>query len=117
MLFKENRLSKKKDFDEVFKEGKGTGGKVLFLKTKENDQEKSRIGFVISAKHFKDAVLRNQIKRRLREQVRNRISQIKTGYDIVIVAKPGLEDMGFQQLGEEVERILRKAGLYLANDD
>lgn len=112
MLSKKNRLSKKKDFDAVFKQGRGVSGKFLFLKKRENSQAESRIGLVAPAKHFKGAVLRNKIKRRLREQTRNRLSQTKKGYDIVIVAKPGLENIDSQQAGKEVERILKRAGLY-----
>lgn len=111
MLPRTNRLRKRKDFEKVFKEGKGFQEKFLFLKLRENEKEETRISFVIPKKHFKKAVLRNKLKRRLREQVRKKLPQIKKGYDIAIVGREGLEKMDFWETDEMLEKLLFKANL------
>lgn len=110
MLSKKNRLKKKKDFEKVFKKGRGFKEDFLFLKTAENGLENSRIGIVVGTKVAKKATERNLIKRRLREAVRKRISEIKPGLDIVIVALEGLDKkVSFQTIQEVLERLFLKA--------
>lgn len=111
MLPKKNRLRKEKDFERVFKQGKGFKESFLALKIIENERVESRIGFVVPKKHFKKAVLRNKLKRQLREQIRKRVLGIKGGYDVVILAREGLEKIGFQEMDKVVEKLLSKANL------
>ena len=62
MLKKENRLKKKKDFERIYKKGRGFKGDSLFLKILENKEELTRIGIVVSKKVSKKAVQRNKLK-------------------------------------------------------
>jgi len=109
MLPKENRLKKNKDFEKVFKEGKGFKEDLLVLKKVKNNLKSSRFGFVVSKTFFKKASLRNKIKRRLRELVRIKLNEIKKGIDVVIIAKPGLETKDFQEIKEIVNKLFKKA--------
>ena len=109
MLPKENRLKKNKDFEKVFKEGKGFKEDLLVLKKVKNNLKSSRFGFVVSKTFFKKATLRNKIKRRLRELVRIKLNEIKKGIDVVIIAKPGLETKDFQEIKEIVNKLFKKA--------
>jgi len=111
MLPKKNRITKKKDFDKVFKKGKGLNGNFLFLKTFQNDQKFSRFGFVISQKVSKKAVIRNKRKRTLSEIIREKMSLIEKGSDIIILTKPGIEKKDFQQIKEELDTMLFRAKL------
>jgi len=111
MLPKENRLKKKKDFDQVFKKGKGFNEKFLFLKIEKNNLKESRFGFVVSQKISKKAVIRNKIKRRLREITKEKILQIKKGIDGVLIVKPGLEKKTFLEVREITESLFRKANI------
>jgi ribonuclease P protein component len=108
MLSLKNRLKKKKDFDEVFKKGKGVEGIFLFLKAKNNDLDKSRFGFVVSQKVSKKAVVRNKIKRRLRGIIISKKNFIKSGLDIVILTKKGIEQKNFLEIEKELMELLRK---------
>jgi ribonuclease P protein component len=108
MLPLKNRLKNKKDFDEVFKRGKGVEGIFLFLKVNNNSLEESRFGFVVSQKVNKKAVVRNKIKRRLREIIINRKNFIKKGLDVIILAKKGAEQRTFLETQEELTRLLKK---------
>lgn len=108
MLPLKNRLKKKKDFDEVFKKGKGIEGFFLFLKIKNNDLEESRFGFIVSQKVSKKAVIRNKIKRRLRETIASKKNFIKQGLDVVVLAKKGAERKNFLETKEELVGLLKK---------
>jgi len=91
MLSSINRLKKKKDFEIVFKKGKGYKENFLYLKIVGNKLKTSRFGIVVSKKFSTKATLRNKIKRRLRELIRIKLPNIKKGIDGVIIVIPGLE--------------------------
>ena len=111
MLPKENRLKKREDFNNVFKKGKTTAGKLIFLKALKNNLNISRFGFVISVKISKKAVTRNKIKRQLREIIKRNLPNIKTGIDIVIISRPEIIAKKYQETKEEVEGLFFKAKL------
>ncbi|MCP6718378.1 MAG: ribonuclease P protein component [Patescibacteria group bacterium] len=113
MLARLNRLKKKKDFEKVFKQGKGSKQDFLALKFDKNNLKNSRFGFVVSAKVSKKAVIRNKIKRRLRESVRLRLDNIKKGFDIVFVTFEKIKEKDFEQINSLVEKILKKSKLLI----
>jgi len=112
MLPEIHRLKRKKDFERVFKEGKG-GFKedFLILKIIKNDLKVSRFGFVVSKNFSKKATLRNKIKRRLRELVKTKLTKIKKGIDGVMIAQPGLEAKDFWEIEEIINKLFQKAKL------
>lgn len=95
----------------MFKKGKGWRQETFFLKVSSNLLKNSRFGFVVSAKVSKKAVIRNKIKRRLREIVDGQIKQrnLKAGFDVVINALPGSEQKEFGQLKIDLLEIFKKA--------
>jgi len=111
MLAKRNRLNKKKDFERVFRKGKGLKEDFLILKMAENHSFQSRFGFIVGTKISKKAVLRNKLKRRLRELVRGKIEKIKKGFDMILIAQPGLENRDFWELEEILTKIFSRAKL------
>lgn len=107
MLKKENRLKHTKDIENVFKNGKTIAGKLIFLKIFKNDLDISRFAFIVSTKISKKAVIRNKIKRQLREIVRTNLSNIKSGLDIVVVTKPNIIDKNYQEIKNDSENLLQ----------
>ena len=109
MLTKQNRLKKKKDFEKVLKRGKGFKENFLVLKMTKNDLPQNRFGFIVGTKVSKKATLRNKLKRRLRGLAKAKIEKIKKGYDIILIAQPGLENRDFWELEEIVNKIFNQA--------
>ncbi|MDD4662033.1 MAG: ribonuclease P protein component [Candidatus Pacebacteria bacterium] len=107
MLKKENRLTKKKDFDRVYKKGRGLKADSLFLKIAENPNNPTRFGIVVSKKVSKMAVTRNKIKRTVREIIRN--TDFNTGFDIIIVVYPSIKTKSFIEIKEEINNLFKKA--------
>lgn len=113
MLPKINRLTKQKDFEILFKGGRSFKNKFLALRVIKNNTEEIKIGFVVSQKVSKKAVVRNKVKRRLRESVKPILSEIKKGQNIAVIALPGAEEADFSEINENIKILFKKSGLYV----
>jgi ribonuclease P protein component len=113
-MHKRNRLSRSRDFDAVYRQGRSTSTRFLVLYWFDRDSVpgEPRLGLAVP-KAAGNAVARNRIKRQLRELWRARIERIPASRDYVLIAKPGLpeavEANGFEWLGERVDEVLGKA--------
>lgn len=113
MLYKQNRLTKKKDFEAVFKKGKTAKADFLYARFKNNGLECSRLGFIVSKKVSNKATRRNLIKRRLRNAARLKIGAVKPGFDIAFVALPAILNKKYKEIEQEIEKILKFADLWI----
>ncbi len=95
------RLKKPREFSYVYENGEKWVGDYLVLLYTENDLPYSRIGIVVSKKVGR-AVVRNKVKRRLREIVRLNREKIPQGLDIVIIAKTKAKMVTFWDLREDL---------------
>jgi ribonuclease P protein component len=109
-----HRLSRSRDFDAVYRQGRSTSTRflVLYWFDREGDASEPRLGLAVP-KAAGNAVARNRIKRQLREAWGERLERIRPGRDYVLIAKPGLpeavEANGFTWLGERMDEVLGKA--------
>ena len=109
-----HRLSRSRDFDAVYRQGRSTSTRflVLYWFDREDEPGEPRLGLAVP-KAAGNAVARNKIKRQLRESWRERLERIPAGRDYVLIAKPGLPEAvaanGFEWLGERVDEVLSKA--------
>ncbi len=108
MLPKLNRLTKKKDFDEVFKSGKSIKSDFLLCRAVKNNLKESRFGFVVSKKISLKATVRNKIKRRLRKAVAGIMQQVKNPVDMVIVTLPGIEKKEYLEIEKVIKDSFKK---------
>lgn len=113
MLLKKNRLTKKKDFEAVFKNGKTFKQGFLVIKIAKNNLGINRFGFIVSQKISKKANVRNKVKRRLREVVRLEIknNNKKEGIDAIFISLSGIEKKSFSEIKEEAIKLLKKSGI------
>jgi ribonuclease P protein component len=109
-----HRLSRSRDFDAVYRQGRSTSTRflVLYWFDRNEEPEEPRLGLAVP-KAAGNAVARNRIKRQLREVWRARLERVPAGRDYVLIAKPGLSEAieanGFDWLGERVDEVLSKA--------
>ena len=113
MLSAEHRLRHKKDFETIFTKGFRINGIGLGLRfgKRYKPEVPTRFGFVVGLKVSKEAVVRNRLKRRMREAVRALISRVPDGFDVVILAFPEGKSMEFVDVREQVLKMLTKAKL------
>ena len=110
-----NRLSRSRDFDAVYRHGRSVSTRylVLYWFPREDEPGEPRLGLAVP-RAIGTAVVRNRIKRRLRELWRSRLERIPGGRDYVLIVRPGLaeaaENRGFGWLGERLDEVLGKAG-------
>ena len=102
------RLRRRKDFDAVFGQGRAWANQFLVLRSVPNQLEHNRFGFVTS-KRVGKAVVRNRVRRRLREAVRSLPS--RPGWDVVISAKRAASEADFHQLKAALADLLGRARL------
>jgi ribonuclease P protein component len=106
---KAERLQKRKEFEEVYKKGHRIKGKCLWLYLLRGKKER-KVGIVVE-KRIKKAVLRNRIKRLLRENWRLNKERMEPSFHLVISARKGAEQLNFWQMREEFLRLLDEGGL------
>ena len=88
--------------------GQSTG--LLVLYAKKNRIGQNRIGITVSKK-LGGAVVRNRVRRRLREVYRLHEDCFLPGYDLVIVARSRAIDASFQDLCDAYLSAAEKAGV------
>ena len=108
MLSKINRLTKKKDFEAVFKKGKSVKNSFLIFKILNNNLKENRFGFIVSKKISNKATIRNKIKRRLRAIIAKELGGIKNYKDIIIIALPGIEKKEFSEIQSVITNFFKK---------
>ncbi|MFH0873798.1 MAG: ribonuclease P protein component [Candidatus Komeilibacteria bacterium] len=111
MLPADNRLKRDQDFQKVAAKGRYGYSALLTVKYCPNHLPVSRFGFVISTKVDKRAVVRNRIKRRVREIIRLKLDEIKLGFDIVIIMKKASVEAKYADFSQDLFLVLERANL------
>ncbi|MFA6382429.1 MAG: ribonuclease P protein component [Candidatus Buchananbacteria bacterium] len=111
MLSAPNRLTKDRDFKKIRALGKAVFSPYFRLKYLANGQEQSCFAAVVSTKISKKAVIRNRLKRQIREIIRLNLAKIKPGYNVVISPQPKALGQDFQGLKGELAFLFDKARL------
>lgn len=77
-----------------------------------NGLEHNRFGITVSKK-IGNAVKRNKVRRRIYEAFRQYEPSLKSGFDIVIVAKASAVEADFERYYRVIGGMLKKANLFL----
>jgi ribonuclease P protein component len=105
---REARIVRRGEFDAVYRAGKRRTSAHFTVFLRANALPLSRFGFSIK-KALGNAVVRNRIRRRLREIVRCHRGEIPAGWDIVVHPKSSVARADFPALAEEFLRLIPKA--------
>ena len=80
------RLRKRAEYVNLSRTGAGIQSANFVIITRMNDRSESRLGITVSAK-VGNSVIRNRIKRRVREYFRRHRADLPQGTDILIIAR------------------------------
>ena len=108
---KTKRLEKPEEFARV--KGQGTthrGAYILLGVLVNQEDERFRAGFVTS-KRIGNAVVRNRVRRRLRDIVRTQQPRLQKGIWIVVVARPAAARATHRELKDEWLRLAERASI------
>jgi ribonuclease P protein component len=112
-MHRSQRLRRERDFSAVYQRGRAWSNQALALRVLPNDLPLSRYGFAAGRRVGK-AVVRNRVKRRLREALRG--LGPAGGWDVVVIARPAAATMDFDGLRAALAPLLRRAGLIRKDD-
>jgi ribonuclease P protein component len=131
MLKLENRLKKVRDFNLLIKQGRWINGQFVDLKlldlqsiakkalpkrvVEDVFRHQLKVAFSVGVKIDKRAVVRNRLRRQLREVVRLLIKEnkIKIGYYLLFVVKSGIKEKEYSAIVQEVQSLLKKARILI----
>ena len=88
----------------------GHANGLLVLYARKNRSQTNRVG-ITASKKLGHAVVRNRIRRRLREVYRLNEERFLPGYDIVVVARSRAISASFEQLTKAYLSLADKAGI------
>lgn len=108
------RLREEADFRRVRAEGRSWGHRLLTLVALPNGRARNRYGLVVS-KRVGNAVMRNLVKRRLREILRqwDQAGRIVPGRDCILIVRPAIAQATFADVQAGVAAVLSRAALLL----
>ena len=108
------RIRKKEDFQCVYKTGKCFVDYAgIFYVFSSNSAKPSRIG-VAAGKKLGNAVLRNRIKRLMRESYRHNKFKVAPGFDIVWIARQPLKNATTEFFVKNFIKLCKKANIFLS---
>jgi len=110
MLPQPHRLKRSADVNSVRQQGRSWRHPLCILLSRQGGIEASRFAFVAS-KRVGKAVVRNRVKRLLREAVRLHLDEIQPGWDCVWIARPQLSQASFAEAETAVLHLLAQAKL------
>ena len=103
-------LSRPGDFARLAEGGVVRTHPLLVGRFVRNDLETTRFGFA-TGKRLGGAVIRNRVRRRLREELRAMASSFQPGWDILIIGRPAVVVSDQAALIEALRRVLRSGGV------
>jgi ribonuclease P protein component len=110
-MLKKEILRRKEDFSAIYKKGKSVPDRYVVVFYKKNNLPYNRISFLASKK-VGNSVQRNRAKRLMKETYRHICTDIKKGFDIIIIARNTINHRKYDEVSKSIRCALHKANLY-----
>ncbi|MBV1818775.1 ribonuclease P protein component [Clostridium cochlearium] len=109
---KKFKLTQNKDFRVVYRKGKSYSNELLVLYVYNTKNDYTRFGISVSKKVGK-SVVRNRVKRLIKESYRLNCHKIKKGYDLIFIARTLSSNKNYTSIENSLINLVKKAGLYI----
>ncbi|WAA12296.1 ribonuclease P protein component [Fervidibacillus halotolerans] len=109
---KKYRIKKNEEFQRIFKKGKSAANRQFIIYRLENERDHFRIGLSVSKK-IGNAVVRNRIKRYIRQVFHELEQEIRPSYDLIIIARKPAKDMDYHEVKQSLIHVLKISGIFI----
>ncbi len=109
------RLTQSDDFKRVRRTGKSYAHPLVVLIAQASDAPDLKVG-VTAGRSVGNATQRNRAKRLLREAMRPILPTLASGWDLILVARPGMIGASLSDVRTALLALLRRAGLTPADE-
>ena len=109
-------LRKQSDFSRVYKQGKSRGSRFAVILYRRNGLKFTRTAFVASKK-VGNSVQRNRARRLMRAAFRAVEPNVKSGYDIIFVARAAINGCREPEVERQLKKTLEGAGILTGNSN
>jgi len=106
MIPQRNRLEKSR-VEYILKKGTRKSGKLFNLKYLNSPTQQSRFCVIVSLKVTPKATLRNRLRRQIYEIIRTSEFKPKTPQDIILITKPDITSLSFEELNKVIIEVLK----------
>jgi ribonuclease P protein component len=114
LVHRKLRLRNRADFSRVYRHGKSFANhQFVVYWSRKKEVEQFRVG-VSCSKKIGNAVVRNRMRRLVKEIVRHHQHQIIEHIDLIFIVRKGALDKSYQELEKSVLHVLRKSSLLKA---
>ncbi|MFL5755722.1 MAG: ribonuclease P protein component [Chloroflexota bacterium] len=103
-------LSRPHDFTRLRETGHGRAHRLLVGRFARTDLETTRVGLA-TGRRLGGAVVRNRVRRRLREALRATAPSFQPGWDVLIVARPAIVTADYDEVVAALRRVLQQGGV------
>ena len=103
-------LSSPEDFAALQGQGSVRSNPLLVVRVRRNDLEETRFGLSTGRK-LGGAVVRNRVRRRIREALRVMAPSFQPGWDVLIIARPPVIAADHEALTVALYNLLRRGGI------
>lgn len=111
-LKKEKRLCKNREYQLVYRHGRSVVNRLAVLYVlPRSPKQPTRIGFV-TGKKIGCAVERNRCRRLMKEVYRLHQYELKDGYDLVLIGRGYLKQVGYQEAERSILQLFRRANVW-----
>lgn len=107
-------IKKKYEFKNLFSKGKFYYGEFIHMYIRPNNKAYNKLGIAVSKKQGK-AVIRNHIKRLVRENYKNFESNLNCGYNILFIINKDknaiVKSINFCDIKDNMYKLFEKSGI------
>lgn len=104
------RIRKTQQYNNIYQNGRKLTSQCLIFFVLKNNLTINRYG-IVASKKVGNAVVRNKAKRRTKAIIAEIDPRLKQGYDIVLVCRPLIGKVSYDQLKKDFSAAVRKIGI------
>ena len=108
-LPRRERLTSPREYREVFEQGRRLAGQAFICYVARNAGQGRKLGMAVS-RQVGGAVVRNRVKRYIRETYRTNRARLRDDVRMVIVARPAAAKLSYADCREGLTRLLLQGG-------